>query len=87
MEFNIEGLGFGGGVLRFFRASEGWCLLGYAYLDSGDLLSAARAFSAAASAAPAAAAAHLGAGQTQALLHNWPVAERLYAKAANCRCA
>ncbi|KAL8275745.1 hypothetical protein Esti_000308 [Eimeria stiedai] len=66
-------------------SSEGWCLLGYAYMEAGDLLSAARAFAAATAAAPEAAAAHLGSGQTQALLHNWPTAERLYRTAVRCR--
>ena len=69
----------------YFRASEGWCLLGYAYMESGDLLSASRAFAAATAAAPAAAPAYLGGGQIQALLHNWPAAERLYATAVRCR--
>ena len=68
-----------------FRAGEGWTQLGSAYLEMGDLLSAAKAFALAAAAAPAAAAAHLGGGQTQALLHNWAAAERLYATAVKCR--
>ncbi|CDJ56683.1 hypothetical protein, conserved [Eimeria maxima] len=66
-------------------AGDGWTQLGSAYLETGDLLSAAKAFAAAAAAAPAAAAAHLGGGQTQALLHNWAAAEQLYAAAVKCR--
>ncbi|CDJ40077.1 hypothetical protein, conserved, partial [Eimeria tenella] len=66
-------------------SGECWSQLGSAYLELGDLLSAAKAFAAAAAAAPAAAAARIGAGQTQALLLNWAAAERQYAAAVKCR--